>query len=177
MKTRKMKTTNIFLGLTMMMFLVSFTISVSAQNGPGKGRGNGQGWGRWNTDQPGRFCMNNIPDLTEDQEVAIEELRIAHMKEMTRFRNKMAEKRAKFNTMLASEDPDDTEVNNLISDISGLKEKMMKERYSHKRAVRELLTDKQKVWFDSRQGRGRGPCGKGMGRGNGWRGDNCPYRD
>ncbi len=64
---------------------------------------------------------------------------------------------------------------------------LMKAREAHRREVRDLLSDDQKVWFDAHAGQGRGKgfaagqVGKrgnrqgmrGNGQGRGWR--DCPY--
>lgn len=108
-----------------------------------------------------------IPDLTEDQETKIQALRLDHMKEMTAFRNQMNELKAKKQSLMTSDNTDMKDLNATIDQITGVHNKMMKASAKHHQDVRNLLTDEQKVYFDSRPMRGHGH-GKGMGNGEGY---------
>jgi len=142
--------------------LMSFSYQV---NGQRNGRGQGQGWNQQNNQA--RNC--NIPDLTEDQQQKIEKMRTTHMKEMIQFRNVMAEKRAHLNTLRTADKVDINAIYNAIDEMGANRTKMMKKREAHRQSIRQILTDDQKVYFDSRRGRGfKG--GKGHGNGMGMRG-------
>ena len=132
-----------------------------------------------------------IPDLTEDQQNKIDALRLEHMKEMNAYRNQMNELRAKKHTLMTSDNADMKEINGVIDQMTSIHNTMMKSSAKHQQSVRSLLTDEQRVYFDSRPMRGHGMGmhdGNGRGRGNG-RGDgynrgygrglnpNCPYND
>lgn len=167
MKTQRMKTA----GLLIAAFMLLATTSVNAQRGRGyapQGR---------NFDQ-NNFCQM-IPDLTEDQESKIKDLRIDHLSEMNDFRNQINELRAKKHTLMTSDNSDLNEINSVIDQMTAVQNKMMKNRAKHRQEVRGLLTDDQKVLFDSRpmhrkgQGKGFGGAdrcqnsGFGMRQGNG----------
>ena len=108
----------------------------------------------------------NIPDLTEEQQNKIDDLRTDHQKSMLQYRNQMQEKRAKLNTLRTAEKTDMTAIDKTIDEIGTLQTQMMKERETHHQKVRGLLTDKQKVFFDTRPGRGfKGEYGMRNGRG------------
>lgn len=121
-----------------------------------------------------RACQM-IPDLTEDQQAKIQALRTGHIKEMTAFRNQMNELKAKKQTLMTSDNSDMKDLNANIDQITSVHNKMMKASAKHHQDVRNLLTDEQKVYFDSKPMRGRGQ-GRGMGDrdGNG-RGDRNGY--
>lgn len=122
-----------------------------------------------------------IPDLTEDQQNKIDALRIAHIKEMTTYKNKLNELRARKHTLMTSDNADMKEINSVIDQMTEVQNKKMKLSAKHRQDIRSLLTDDQKVYFDSRpmkhhgnrQGNGRGQgagCranggGKGFGQG------------
>lgn len=166
-----MKTMKKIAVLAMAIMLISGT-SLFAQNGRNYSR---QGNVTYrNQDQ----VCNRIPDLTEDQQVKIEALRVNHLKERTALRNQTNELRAKKQTLMTSDNADMKEINSVIDQMTELQNKKLKESAQHQQDVRNLLTDEQKVYFDSRPDRGhrngkgmrsgnRGGRGQGNGQGNG----------
>ncbi len=92
-----------------------------------------------------------IPDLTEDQQAKIETLRIAHLKEVNEYRNQKNELRAKKQTLMTSDNSDIKDVNSVIDQMTGIQNKMMKLTAKHRKEVRSILTDEQKVYYDSNQ--------------------------
>ncbi|MEN8120160.1 MAG: periplasmic heavy metal sensor [Bacteroidota bacterium] len=144
--------------------LMSFSYQANAQR---NGRGQGQGWNQQNNQS--RNCI--IPNLTEDQQKKIETMRTAHLKERMQHRNVMAEKRARLNTLRTADKIDMNAINKTIDEMAASRAKMMKKSEAHRQSVRQILTDDQKVYFDSRGGRGfKGGKGQGYGRGQGMRG-------
>lgn len=94
-----------------------------------------------------------IPDLTEEQEAQIKSLRLEQLERNTQHRNAMDEMRARKRSMMTEADPDMSAVNNVIDEMTALRNAQMKENVNHRQAVRELLTEEQRVIFDSRTGR------------------------
>ena len=181
MKTRAIKNLGIVL-VTLLMLGGSNLYAQRGRNFDGQGNGKGNGLGQ------NQICQR-IPDLTEDQQNKIDALQVAHLKEMTAFRNQMNELRAKKHTLMTSDNADLKEINSVIDQMTALHGKMMKASAKHQQDVRSLLTDDQKVFFDSRPMRGHGN-GRGMGNGDGYgRGErdgrglgrglnpDCPYND
>ncbi len=119
-----------------------------------------------------------VSDLNEAQQKKIDELRIAHQKNMLKFRNQMGEKSAQLQTLRTAEKADMNAINKTIDEIGALKTQMMKEREDHRQQVRSVLTDSQRVQFDMHRGYGKkggqGNYGMGCrgqrGQGNGPRG-------
>jgi Spy/CpxP family protein refolding chaperone len=130
----------------------------------------------------GNHC--NIPDLTEAQQKKIDELKLAHQKNMLQFKNQLNEKDARLQTLRTADKADMNEINKTIDEIGAIKTQIMKEKENHRQQVRSQLTDSQKVQFDMNQGGGcSGGCGhrgKGMhgnkasGCGQGMHGDKTP---
>lgn len=124
-----------------------------------------------------------IPNLTAEQKTKIQTLRVKHQKEAIPLRNELAEKKAHLRTLQSVDKPDMNAINKTIDEISALQTKIMKSKASHRIEVASNLTDEQKVFFNSHQGkmekgkRGNG-MGMGYGRGNGMgkenRGNCCP---
>jgi len=169
-----MKTMKKVAVLTMFVLLIAGT-SVFAQNGRNYSK-QGNGLNRNNVCQ-------RIPDLTEDQQVKINDLRVDHLREMNALRNQTNELRARKQTLMASDNADIKEINAVIDQMSNLQNKRMKLSAKHQQEIRDELTDEQKVYFDSRrmhgnrggngmhQGcrSGRGDRGVGYGRGMNFR--------
>lgn len=122
---------------------------------------------RFQNQDPGFYCRN-IPDLTEEQQDEIMELRTAHLKEMQDERNALAEKRVRLRSLRTSNSPDMGTINQTIEEMSEIRATMQKEREKHIQNIRNVLTDDQRVYFDARKARGpRAGMGRGQGRGNG----------
>jgi Spy/CpxP family protein refolding chaperone len=114
------------------------------------------------------MMMKGIPDLTDQQKKQIEDLQTPHMKDMMQFKNQMAEKHAHLKTLQTADKPDNAAINKTIDEITGLQNDMMKKCSAHRQAVRALLTDKQRVIFDAKCGKGgEGMMGNGCGGGKG----------
>jgi Spy/CpxP family protein refolding chaperone len=115
-------------------------------------------------------CM--IPGITDDQQKKIDALKITHQKQMLDIRNQILEKEARFMTITTGDKINKDEALKIIDEISTLKTVREKAKLEHRLAIRSLLNDEQKLWFDMRQqGKemkhgGKGGHG-GMGHGNG----------
>lgn len=153
-----MKTIKKITVLAAAVLLISST-SLFAQNGRNYSKQSNANFR--NQDQ---ICQR-IPDLTEDQQTKIEALRVDHLKEMTALRNQTNELRAKKQTLMTSDKANMNEINSVIDQMTDLQNKKMKASAKHQQDVRNLLTDDQKVYFDSRPNRGH-RNGRGMGSGN-----------
>ncbi|QKG79844.1 Spy/CpxP family protein refolding chaperone [Tenuifilum thalassicum] len=150
-------------GNILMVVLLLATTTAMAQ-GP-RNRGNNSGV------QQGKsgYCMLN---LTPEQEQKINDLRVNHLKEVTPIKNELREKQAHLRTLESADKPDMAAINKTIDEIGALKTKLMKARVAHRNEVSQLLTDEQRVIFNSRGNRGfkngmKGRKGRGMGKGMG----------
>ncbi|MCD4746294.1 MAG: Spy/CpxP family protein refolding chaperone, partial [Bacteroidales bacterium] len=141
MKTMKIKMITVFA----LALLFSLNANIMAQQ-QGYGQGNRKD-GNFNQ-QKGFFCKN-IPNLTEDQQTKIEKLRTAHMKDVLDHRNQMGEKRAKLQTLQTADNVNMDEINILIEEMGKIRIEKQKKAAAHRQSVRNLLTDEQKVYFDS----------------------------
>ncbi len=145
------------LSLMAAVILMSFSYQANSQM---NGKGQGPGWNQKN--MQGMHC--NLPNLTEDQQNKMNKMRTANMKEMLQFRNTMAEKKAHLNTLRTADKADMNAINKLIDEMGAMKITMMKKREAHRQEVRKILTEEQRVIFDSRGGQGfKGGKGHGMG--------------
>ena len=118
-------------------------------------------------EQPARGTMEYcqlIPDLTEEQEEAIKELRLDQMERNTHHRNKMDELRVRKRNIMAGTTSGD--VDEIIDEMTELRNTQMKENVRHRESVRDLLTEDQRIVFD-RQVMRRHDRRGGMGRDRG----------
>lgn len=103
---------------------------------------------------PGEQC--GIPGLTPEQEKSIKKSKLAFQKEATALKNQLAEKKAHLRTLNTAEKPDNAAIDKTIDEIAALKAQLMKNRNSHYQEVRAVLTDEQKIFFDSKGGKHKG---------------------
>jgi Spy/CpxP family protein refolding chaperone len=99
--------------------------------------------------------MYGIPNLTEDQEKKLRELRTPHAKEVLPLKNQLSEKRAHLKTLQTVEKADLNAINATIDDMAQLQSQLMKKNAAHTQAIRKLLTDDQRIAFDTRASVGR----------------------
>ena len=93
--------------------------------------------------------LNKIPDITEQQIEQIKDLKTKHMKEVLPLRNQLQEKEAQLQTVSTGEKVNMDKVNKTIEEISAIKLSMAKKRAAHRQQIRQLLTEDQRVVFDS----------------------------
>ena len=135
--------------------LSSLLIGVSMAQPPGKRGG----------DRPGmqeRF-LDRIPDITEDQKEQIKEIKTNHMKNVLPIRNQIQEKQAKLQTLSTANKVDMVKINKTIEEIGELKVSIAKKRAAHRQGIRNVLSEDQRVIFDSmpmKKGRHKGIDGK-----------------
>jgi len=128
----------------------------------------GQGMmGNQNMGQRGMGMMGL--NLSEEQIGKMEEFRTNHLKEMLPIKNEMQEKRAHLRTLTTAENVNQKEIDKAVDEIANLTSKQMKLKIAHQQQMRALLTEDQRVLFDSRIGRqgnsqfARGNSRAGMG--------------
>ncbi len=101
-------------------------------------------------DKKGSHAHCAIPELTDAQKQQIDKLRIAHMKEMLPLRNSLREKQAALRTQETAEKADLAAINKLIDEISTIRAEMRKKQAAHRQDVRQVLTEKQRLIFDTK---------------------------
>ena len=144
--------------------LVTFMlVGVSAYSQQGQQFRGGMGK---NPDKIGKADCR-IPNLTDEQQQKINDLRVKHIKDVTPLKNELGEKKARMRTLQSAEKPDLNAINKLIDEMAAVRAQIQKKAAAHRVEVASLLTDEQKVFFNARQGR---TCDKGMTRGGGKRG-------
>jgi Spy/CpxP family protein refolding chaperone len=137
----------VLLALTPIMVVLAF-----AQTGQGQ-RGR-QDFSRGF--QQGERMYQRIPDLSEDQKSEMEKLHLIMMKEALPIRNQLNENRAKYKTLSTGDNVDLKAVNKLIDENAKLQADLKKKAAANHQEVRKLLTDDQRIVFDSRAGQRQG---------------------
>lgn len=98
----------------------------------------------------GKGIENAIPDLTDQQKADIQKIRVEYDKKVLPITNELRERRAHLKTLQTAENPDKKAIDKEIETIGSLRVNMMKLREEQRLKIREVLTDDQKVVFDSR---------------------------
>jgi len=131
---------------TMTLIMMVLVINVAnAQQGPRSGQGNGQGF---RNEQGNNMLGLN---LTEDQQTQMKSMRLNVQKEMLPLRNKLGENMAKMRTLRTADNADMKAINKLIDNNSDLRSSMAKVRAANHQEVRKMLTEEQRIMFDSRE--------------------------
>ena len=166
---KKIKVTTWMIGLAAILMLAGLQVNAQRGRGYGSGRGDGNGPGRGYGQGPGPHNqMEEILDLTDEQSGKIEKLHLDFQKETLPARNKIREKNAQLNT-LVTEGAAQSKIDQLIEEIGELRTDIQKSRMNTHLKVRGLLTDEQKVKFDSHFTNRFGPGGPNQGY-FGWHG-------
>jgi len=107
-----------------------------------------------------------IPDLTPEQTTKLDDLKLQHIKEVTPLKDQMKEKQARINTLLDAEKSDMVAINSAIDEFTGISNQLLKKKAEFKIAIRNLLTDKQKIVYDSKSDLfdDDGCCAEGAGK-------------
>lgn len=88
--------------------------------------------------------------FTDEQKAKIKEIHMTSYKEIKALHNQMGELKAKQRTLTTADKPDINAINANIDDISKVQNKLMKIKASSHQQIRALLTDEQKMIFDSK---------------------------
>jgi Spy/CpxP family protein refolding chaperone len=100
-----------------------------------------------------------IPDLTEKQQDQMKDLRIEHLKQVKPLRDQIHEHEAHLHTLQTADKVNMAEINKAIEDIGTLRIEIMKLDAVHHQKVRSLLTEEQRLMFDTHQPRHEGQHG------------------
>lgn len=145
-----MKTNNIVTKGSLIVFIAILfsATSIAQQHGKGKGTCNNANY----------TCERGIPDLTDEQQQKIADLRVEHRAKMLALKADVNVLRAELHKLEIADQPDVNSIDKKIEELGALKIQMAKEKSKHRLEVRSLLTKEQRVMFDSRKGNCRGQC-------------------
>ncbi len=160
--------------LALVLILSFFSLSFAQRPGMGQGMrmGQGQGPGMRNAQGPGMGMCANIPELTDAQKTKIEKLWLAHQKEAQPKRLEMEKMRIELHELMIADKPNFNKITAKQEEMSKVRLEMQKNGAIQRLAVRELLTEKQRLFFDKRP-MGRKGAGFHKGRRGGCQGPNC----
>ncbi len=140
------------LGLFVILIFAGHQAEAQRDRESGFGKGIRSGNPRGVGDGPGSMSrMESALDLNDEQKTQIEKIHLDMQKELLPTLNEIREKNAKLSTLI-SENESESKINQLIDEISKLQATVRKGRISTHFKVRELLTDEQKIKFDTFSG-------------------------
>jgi Spy/CpxP family protein refolding chaperone len=93
--------------------------------------------------------LKKMLNLSEDQLEKMKVLRLKNQKKSLPVKNKIGEKKARLKTLTTADKADMRAINRAIDDIAELMAKQMKSKAAHHQAIRSLLTDEQRIKFDT----------------------------
>ena len=140
----------------LLIVMLMSTVVSFAQQGNGKGNGNGMKYHQKSQMMNMHSNMlDRIPDITDDQKSKIKTLRIENMKQMLPLKNELAELKAHQHTLCTAKEVDTKAINKQIDKRIAVKAKMMKLKSKTHQGVRAILTDDQRVYFDTHKKMGK----------------------
>ncbi len=87
-------------------------------------------------------------DLTDEQQSQIQELKLAHQKEMITLKDEMRSLRNQMKLLITEDKPSASEIETIAGKIGTAARNTALATANHKTEVRGLLTDEQKIKFD-----------------------------
>ena len=103
--------------------------------------------------------------LTAEQQTKMQDLRLAHQKEMLPLRTQLQKLQADLKLEITADKVNENKVKSMQGEISKLTSDLAGKRFAHMRSVRDILTPEQKKKFDERiltgGMMGQGPQGAG----------------
>ena len=96
------------------------------------------------------FTMPEGGGLNDQQREELKKIRTEQLKERTRTRNLLNEKRAKLETLQTADKPNMKEINKVIDEIAAIQAQQMKAQADSRQKIRSLLTEEQRALYDAR---------------------------
>ncbi|HRS53163.1 MAG TPA: hypothetical protein P5250_00465 [Bacteroidales bacterium] len=159
MKTSKNFLRAILLSLFMITLVGSMLMGQNQQSmmgAPGGGFGCKQKCMINNNDNNNAYW--GIPDLSPEQQKKIDELRLKLQKDLLPINLKLNEKKAQLKLLETDSPAKISDINKIIDDITTLENQKMKIKAQHKQDIRASLNEKQRVFFDTKKGKGMKNC-------------------
>ncbi len=121
------------------LIILGVAVTLKAQNPAFEGRG-----------YMGANPQRTMPQMTAEQQESIKSINLEFRKELNEINNLLGEKRAQLRILVHKDNADMRAVNKKIDEISALQARKLKATTEKLVKTRALLTDEQKVMFDSR---------------------------
>ncbi|HCA79389.1 MAG TPA: hypothetical protein DEP53_06600 [Bacteroidetes bacterium] len=113
--------------------------------------------------QPG--AAMGLGALTAEQQAKMQDLRLAHQKEMLPLHTQLQKLQADLKLEITADKVNESKLKSMQGEISKLTSDLAGKRFAHMRTVRDILTPEQKKKFDERiLSGGMMGAGKGMGK-------------
>ncbi len=132
----------IILTVIVLVFMTGITTNFYAQQGYGYGRD------QIRQEERDREILG-IPGLTREQKEQIKNLHAAYLKDIQPLKNELEINMENLDTLLTEDQPDLNEINKLIDENGSIMTELRKKQVAQNLEIRNLLTDKQKVFFDN----------------------------
>lgn len=117
----------------------------------------------------GQMDATCLPGLTDEQKEKAKTFKVEFLKKITPYQDQIAEKRAHVRSLSNQENPEMDKINSTIDEISDLRAEIMKAKAAHHQDIRNILTEEQRILFDSKRhhrSHQKGGCMSGKARVN-----------
>lgn len=94
--------------------------------------------------------LHRLPNLTDTQKEQINEIMLQSRQEVLPLQNQVHEKMVRLQTLRTAADVDMDAINTVIDEIGDFRTQIIKRRLLSEQDIRKLLTEEQRVIFDSR---------------------------
>lgn len=132
--------------MVLVLLLTGFAVQAQAQR-----RGNNDGPKReWAEARRGEAPEMRLPNLTDQQKEQIKAIMLKGRKETLPLQNALREKQAELHTLRTAENYNERAVKSKIDEITELQHSLMLLREQHRQEIREVLTEEQRIIFDSK---------------------------
>jgi len=144
-----MKTSVIYvIGCLVFTLLVTEAFSQRGRGGFGPA-GYGRSGQHVEAQQARHDFLYGIESLSQEQRDKIRELQVQRREQSLKHRAEVDELRARKRNLMVDKDSDMGAVNRVIDQMTARQAQWMKENAAHRQAIRNLLTDEQRIIFDS----------------------------
>lgn len=103
-------------------------------------------------DKRGQQCQRfsqKVPNLSEEQEMKMKEIKTVHMKAMLKYKSELEEKNARLKSLQTADEADMNKIYKVIEDIGAIEIEMAKGRADMHQKIRAILDDEQRIFFDT----------------------------
>lgn len=114
-----------------------------AQHGRMHDRNDGR-WGMKDDDEHGP----RIPDLTEEQEGKLRQMKLEFREKVKPLENQLNEKRAKLRTLTSEKEVDRKQVEILVEEMGAISTQIDKIEINHRLDVKSILTEEQQMHLE-----------------------------
>jgi len=99
---------------------------------------------------PRKMGMGKMLKLSDEQRQKMMDLRLQLQKDLLPLRNKLQSLQTELKLQIASDNPNQGKIDDLIDQMASIRKEIQKKRVRHQLSIRKMLTPEQRKLFDQR---------------------------